>query len=81
MAVLEMAGNSVLPEHKHIHEQISYIIEGQVEVTVGGKIRTLSEGELFGVKSNVSHSFRAHGSGAKMIVASSPLLQDYVFGE
>ena len=79
LALLEMHAGSCIPQHRHIHEQISYVLEGKIEVTVGGEVRILGKGEVFGVKSNLSHSIRALGAGAKMVVASSPLLQDYEF--
>lgn len=76
-----MEPGSLLPEHKHLHEQISYVLEGEVEATVGTANRTLRPGDLFSVKSNMPHSCRALGQPVRMIVASSPLLRDYVFGE
>ncbi len=70
-----------MPEHKHIHEQISYIVSGEVQVTVDYENRTVRAGELFAVKSNTLHSYRALGNPVRMIIASSPLLRDYVFSE
>ena len=81
LAILEMEPGSVLPEHKHIHEQISYIVEGKVRVTVSAQERTVSKGKLYAVKSNTPHSCRALKSPVRMIIASSPLLRDYVFTE
>lgn len=81
LALLEMQSNSVLPEHKHIHEQISYVTEGELQVTVDRDTTTVRKGGLFAVKSNVSHSYRALGQPVRMIVASSPMLRDYVFSE
>lgn len=76
-----MEPGSVLPLHKHIHEQISYLVSGELQVTVDYEEKTVHAGELFAVKSNTLHSYRALGSPVRMIIASSPLLQDYVFSE
>lgn len=81
LAILEMKPGSFLPEHKHIHEQISYILEGEVDVTVDTITKTLHPGDLCSVRSNTSHSCRALGQSVKIVIASSPLLRDYVFGE
>ncbi len=81
LAILEMKPGSLLPEHKHLHEQISYILEGEVEATVSASSKTLRPGDIYSVKSNVSHSCRALEQPVKIIVASSPLLQNYVFSE
>lgn len=76
-----MEPDSELPEHKHIHEQISYVVEGDVQVTTGSQSRTVCKGELFAVKSNTAHSYRTSSNPVRMIVASSPMLRDYVFSE
>lgn len=81
LAFIDMEPQSVLPEHKHLHEQISYILEGEVQVSVGPQTRTVHKGELFAVKSNVPHSCRASGARVRMIVASSPVLREYVFDQ
>jgi quercetin dioxygenase-like cupin family protein len=79
MAIVDMAPGSILPEHKHIHEQIGYVLEGELEVTVGGKVENVKKAGLFGVKTNTTHSYRALNKPARIIVASSPVLRDYVF--
>jgi len=76
-----MKPGSLLPEHKHLHEQISYVLEGDVEATVGTSSKTLHPGDVYSVKSNTSHSCRALGQPVRIVVASSPLLRDYIFGE
>jgi len=81
LAILEMESGSELPEHKHIHEQISYVVEGEVEVTSGSQRRTVRKGELFAMKSNTLHSYRTANSPVRIIVASSPILRDYVFSQ
>jgi len=81
LAILEMNPGSLLPEHKHLHEQISYVLEGEVEVTVDVSSKTLRPGDLFSVRSNTSHSCRALEQPVKIVMASSPLLRDYVFSE
>ena len=79
LAILEMEPGSILPEHKHIHEQISYVVSGELQVTIDYGNRTVYAGELFAVKSNVLHSYRGLGKPVRIIVASSPVLRDYVF--
>ena len=36
---------SVVPEHEHPHEQISYVVEGAMEFTLGDETRVLRAGE------------------------------------
>ena len=81
LAILDMEPGSVLPEHKHIHEQITFILKGELEITIDFNTRIVRKGELFSVRSNKPHSYRALGEPVQMVVASSPLLNDYVFSE
>lgn len=46
----------VLPEHDHPHEQVTTLISGQLEMTVGGETYTLNAGDAVVIPSNVKHS-------------------------
>ena len=52
------AGHS-LPEHKHVHEQIANVIEGEIELVMEGKTHTLTKGTCLIIPSNVPHSGKA----------------------
>ncbi len=52
------AGNS-LPEHKHPHEQIVNVIEGEIELVVEGKTHLLTKGTCLIIPSNIPHSGKA----------------------
>jgi quercetin dioxygenase-like cupin family protein len=56
-------------------------VDGKAQIIVDGRDRTVRKGELFAVKSNAPHSYRTSSVGVRMIIASSPVLRDYVFGE
>jgi quercetin dioxygenase-like cupin family protein len=47
---------SVIPEHSHPHEQISYVIEGAFEFRLGDEVRVLRAGEGVCCPPNVPHS-------------------------
>ena len=55
----EIDDGAVLPEHAHPHEQIVSVIEGRVELTLGGETRVLDAGSVVLIPSNVPHSGRA----------------------
>lgn len=46
---------SVLHEHFHVNEQITSIISGELEMTVGGHTKLLKAGEMAVIPSNVPH--------------------------
>ena len=69
------AGNSV-PDHAHVHEQCSFVIEGQFELTVNGVPQLLDAGLFAVIPSNVRHSGRAI-TDCRLIDIFSPVREDY----
>ena len=73
---VEIKKGSVVPEHHHIHEQITYILEGQLDMVIGGESCPLTAGMYHIIPSNVSHSALAM-SNCKVIETFSPVREDY----
>lgn len=67
---------AVLPEHQHPHEQITNLIEGQFEMTVGGTTKLCQSGEVILIPSNVPHSAKALTS-CRIIDVFQPPRVDY----
>jgi quercetin dioxygenase-like cupin family protein len=73
---VEVKKGSILPEHHHIHEQITYILEGQLNMIIGGVPCTLTTGMFHIIPSNVFHSATAPVD-CKLIDVFSPVREDY----
>jgi quercetin dioxygenase-like cupin family protein len=69
------AGNSV-PDHAHIHEQLSFVIEGKFQLTVNGEVQVLDASMFAVIPSNVRHSGLAI-TDCKLIDIFSPVREDY----
>ena len=65
-----------VPQHAHPHEQISYVLEGEMVLTLAGETRTLRAGEGVTVPSNVPHSATFPGP-ARVMDAFHPVREDY----
>ena len=65
-----------VPEHAHIHEQISYVVEGSLVVTMEGTTYTLNAGDSLLMPSNLSHS-ASSPKGAVVIEAFAPPREDF----
>ena len=63
-------------EHSHVHEQISNIISGEVEMVVGGEKRLCKAGDVCVIPSNILHSGRAI-TDAYVVDVFSPVREDY----
>ena len=55
LGYVEIEAGSDLPQHQHPHEQITYIIEGQLDMVIGGKPFSLTAGMHYVIPSNVPH--------------------------
>lgn len=51
----DVEAGASLPEHAHVHEQVTLVLEGTFEMTVGGETRTLQPGGMAVIPSNVPH--------------------------
>jgi len=67
---------AVLPEHQHPHEQITNIISGELEMTIGGETKVCKPGDVITIASNVPHSARAL-TECRVIDAFQPVREDY----
>lgn len=77
LSFVDIKKGSVLNEHKHPHEQITYILEGELEMTIGGEKMLLTAGMVHVIPGNVPHSAYAH-TDVRVLDAFHPIRQDYV---
>lgn len=73
---VELKAGSGVPLHQHPHEQITYIIEGQLDMIIGEMACTLLPGMFHVISSNTPHSAVAK-TDCKLIDAFSPVREDY----
>jgi len=67
----EIAPNQGLAMHKHPHEQLGYILEGEAEFIIGEEKTVMKAGTVFHVPPNVIH-------GGK-VIGEQPLIELDVF--
>jgi quercetin dioxygenase-like cupin family protein len=53
---VHIKSGSILQEHYHHHEQITFIVEGELEMKIGGETFLLSAGSVHVIPSNTPHS-------------------------
>jgi unsaturated pyranuronate lyase len=66
------APGAAFPRHRHPQEQITLIEAGEVEMTVGDRIESLSAGEWSVIEGDVEHGLRAGPGGAKIVAIVIP---------
>ena len=74
LVILEK-GSSV-PAHQHPQEQITYILEGSLQMVIDGKDCLLEQGMYYVIPSNIVHSAVAL-TDCRLIDVFSPVREDY----
>lgn len=70
---------AIVPEHQHPNEQITYILQGAVKVTLQGKEMIVRSGEVLIIPPNVPHKFEALEDTIDLDVFSPPR-EDWIQG-
>jgi unsaturated pyranuronate lyase len=79
LAVVELAPDALVPEHRHESEQIGICIEGTITFTIDGETRELGPGGTWRILSNRPHVARAGPNGAIVIDVFAPTRSDWQF--
>ena len=67
------------PPHSHVHEQTSYVAEGEIIFFCEGEAdQHLKKGDMFFVPSNVKHTIRLLTKTVRLIDSFNPLRTDFI---
>jgi quercetin dioxygenase-like cupin family protein len=72
----EIKKGGISPEHHHVHEQITFILEGEFEMIIGGEKYLFKAGDVHVIPSHTSHSGYAV-TDCKIIDSFAPARDDY----
>jgi quercetin dioxygenase-like cupin family protein len=67
---------AILPMHAHFHEQVTQILEGKFEMTIGEQTKIYEMGQLALIPSNVIHGGKAL-TKCKIFDVFCPVREDY----
>lgn len=76
LGVVDLDANAILPAHSHPHEQITFVLEGELHVEIAGEKRSLHAGELMVIPGGVEHSLVVGSRPARVIDVFSPTRED-----
>jgi quercetin dioxygenase-like cupin family protein len=77
LAVVELEPNAMVPEHRHVAEQLGIVIQGEMHFTVDGETRTLGPGGTWRIHSERPHNVQAGPEGAVVIDVFTPVREDW----
>jgi quercetin dioxygenase-like cupin family protein len=78
LAFWEIKKDCIMPVHQHPHEQITHILSGELEMTIGGETMLFTAGTVHVIPSNTPHGAIAK-TDCKVIDAFSPARDEYRF--
>jgi quercetin dioxygenase-like cupin family protein len=73
---VELAAGAVVPSHQHPHEQVTYVISGRLEFTVGTETRVMEPGTCALIPGGTLHAGRAL-TACRVLDFFSPAREDY----
>ena len=80
LAQIRIKKGGVVPAHKHIHEQMCFLLKGSLKFNVAGKEYMISEGEVMQIPSSEEHSVLALEDSVALDVFS-PIREDWLSGD
>ena len=67
-AYYSVAAGASIHEHSHPNEEVWHVIEGELEVTIGGETRVAGPGSVAVVPPNTTHAVKALSNGRSIVV-------------
>ncbi|HOO89974.1 MAG TPA: cupin domain-containing protein [Syntrophales bacterium] len=68
---MEFAKDVDLPEHSHA-AQIGIVLEGRIDLIIGGRMETFRKGDRYYIPEGVSHSGKIHAGYADITFFNEP---------
>jgi quercetin dioxygenase-like cupin family protein len=75
--LIDMAPGASVPLHSHPHEQLGYMIDGEIVLTVDGVDHTLRPGDAYTLEGGVEHGAIAGPGGCRILDIFHPIREDY----
>jgi quercetin dioxygenase-like cupin family protein len=66
------------PPHSHPHEQITYVVQGELFLFLGEEKHHLTEGDVFSVPPDLPHCIQTISSHVRLIDCFSPIREDFL---
>lgn len=79
VALVNLEPHAVLPPHSHMHEQAGYILEGEIEFTIGEQKKVLNAGDVYIIPGNTEHSVIIGELPTRLFETFLPVREDFKY--
>ena len=66
------------PLHSHPHEQMSYVVSGEIDLILGNEMTRLGAGDIFWVPPNVPHGIQLLTEHVRLVDTFTPIRKDFL---
>jgi quercetin dioxygenase-like cupin family protein len=80
LTFIDLEPGAILPPHSHPHEQITYVVEGELEFTVEGTTKILKPGDGVVIAANEKHEGKVTKGFTRAVDAWAPIREEYKIG-
>ena len=63
--------------HRHVNDQISYVVDGEIEVRVGDEVKKIGSGGFYRIPCDELHGIRVLSPTARLVDAFTPPREDF----
>ena len=77
LSLVDFQPEAVVAMHKHSHEQMGLLLEGELEFTIGQESRVLRPGQMWRIPGDVEHRVVAGKQPARALDVFYPIREDY----
>ena len=75
--LVDLDPDAVVALHGHPHEQLGYVISGEITMTIGGVDHLLRPEDAYEIPGGVEHSAQAGSAGCRVLDVFQPVREDY----
>lgn len=73
---VELDEGAAFPDHHHPHEQVVSVLDGTLDIVVGGQAYVLTAGQVLVIPPSVPHQGRAR-TACRVLDAFAPVREEY----
>jgi quercetin dioxygenase-like cupin family protein len=77
LALIELAPNTHVPDHRHVNEQVGILVRGSFRLRVGDETREIKPGGTWRIPADVPHEVHVGPNGALAVEVWSPPREDW----
>ena len=79
LSLVEIDAGAEVPLHTHPHEQGGIVVEGEMEMSIGGEVRKLKPGDMYIIPGDVEHSAKGGADAVKVLDVFSPVRTEFQY--